>query len=60
MTWPRGSGSKAARSLASMAAESKSPETETMMLLGTTVLSCQAFRSSSVTASTVAYSGWRA
>ena len=56
----RGSGSKALRSLASMAAQSKSPETETMMLLGTTVRSCQALRSSSVTASTVAYSAWRA
>ena len=55
-----GAGSKAARSLASMAAQSKSPETATIMLLGTTVLSCQALRSSRVMASTVAYSGWRA
>ena len=40
--WPRGSGSKTSRSLASIAALSKSPETETIMLLGMTVRSCHA------------------
>jgi hypothetical protein len=60
MAAPRGSGSKTLRSLASMAAESKSPSTETIMPLGTTVRSCHALRSSSVAAATVAYSAWRA
>jgi hypothetical protein len=53
-----GRPSKAARSLASMAAGSKSPLMPTISL-PPMVRSCQAFRSSRVTAPMVASSGWR-